>query len=78
MILRLSLLLAAITGLLLTFWGVAHLWADLGVHMSLHGWIAYAAGGLASLALSAGLFFLVFKSAREGYDEAQKSDSYEE
>ena len=74
----LYLVIAALGGLGLVFWGVARMWADLGVHLSLHGWIAYGLGGLFSFLLSAGLFYLVFKSAREGYDTLQKTDSYEE
>ena len=54
------------------------MWADLGVSLSLHGWIAYGLGGVFSLLLSAGLFYLVFKSARDGYDDMQKTDPYEE
>jgi len=39
------------------------------VELRLHGMIAIGLGALLSLALSAGLFFLVFHSARKGYDD---------
>ena len=72
------LIFVAFLGLGLTVWGVSRLWADLGIQMTLHGWIAYGLGATASLVLSAGLFYLVFKSSREGYDTEQKTESYEE
>jgi len=68
------LIVAAIAGLALTAWGVASMWAELGVHMTLHGWIAYGLGVVVSLALAAGLFFLVFKSARDGYDDIDRPE----
>ena len=72
------LVFAACLGLGLTFWGVGHMWADLGVSMTMHGWIAYGLGAAFSVLLASGLFHLVFKSAREGYDDMQKTDPYEE
>ena len=39
------------------------------VEVRLHGFIAIGLGAFFSLALSAGLFFLVFYSARKGYDD---------
>lgn len=53
--------------------GVAMMWAQLGVHMSIHGWIAYGLGAIGSFAVAGGLFHLTFKSAREGYDDMQKT-----
>ncbi|MEM9055737.1 MAG: hypothetical protein AAGB16_10470 [Pseudomonadota bacterium] len=70
----LLLLLAAIIGLGATLWGVSALWAQLGVHMTLHGWIAYALGTLFSILLAGGLFFLTFKSARDGYDDIDRPE----
>lgn len=77
---RMTLLLglAALIGLSLTAWGVSAMWSDLGVHMSLHGWIAYALGGVASLALAVGLFFLTFKSARDGFDDIDRPEDMNE
>lgn len=54
--------------------GIIYIWGELGVHLSFHGWMAYALGGLASLGLTAGLFFLTFKSAREGYDDIARPE----
>lgn len=70
----LPILLFAALALLATGYLVSRLWARLGVEISGWGWLAYGVGGLASLALSAGLFFLLFRSAREGYDEAGGGD----
>lgn len=67
-------IIAAIVGLGLTFWAVSIMWADLGVHMSLHGWIAYGLGALLSMALAGGLFFLTFKSARDGFDDIDRPE----
>lgn len=66
--------LAAIIGLGLTFWGVTSMWAELGVNMTMHGWIAYGLGVVVSLGLAAGLFYLTFKSAREGYDDIDRPE----
>lgn len=65
----LLLVVAAIVGLGLTLWGVSSMWAELGVNLSVHGWIAYGLGVVVSLLLAGGLFFLTFKSARDGYDD---------
>ncbi len=58
--------------------GVAHMWASTGIHLSLHGWIAYGLGATVSFGLAAGLFFLTFKSAREGYDDLQRPEEFDE
>ncbi len=48
--------------------------AELGNSMDGLGWFAYAAGGMASLAVAGGLFFLLFYSARHGYDDIERQD----
>ena len=70
----LLLIIAAIAGLGLTFWAVGAMWSDLGVTMTLHGWIAYGLGVLVSILLAGGLFFLTFKSARDGYDDIERPE----
>ena len=70
----LLLIFAAIVGLALTFWAVSAMWTDLGVNMTMHGWIAYGLGVLLSLVLAGGLFFLTFKSARDGYDDIDRPE----
>ena len=70
----LLLIFAAIIGLALTFWAVSAMWSDLGVNMTMHGWIAYGLGVLLSLVLAGGLFFLTFKSARDGYDDIDRPE----
>ncbi|MEM7327155.1 MAG: hypothetical protein AAF437_00370 [Pseudomonadota bacterium] len=70
----LLLIFLAILGLALTAWGVASMWAELGVNMTLHGWIAYGLGVVVSLALAGGLFFLLFKSSRDGYDDIDRPE----
>jgi len=72
------LVFVAISGLSLTFWGVSSMWAKLGVNMTLHGWIAYGLGAVVSLLLASGLFFLTFKSAREGYDDINRPEDLNE
>ena len=68
------LVLLAILGLVFTVWGISSIWADLGVQMTMHGWIAYGLGSFFSLLLAGGLFFLLFKSAREGYDDIDRPE----
>ena len=69
---------AAIVGLGLTFWGLASVWSEMGVTMTLHGWIAYGLGIAVSIALAVGLFFLTFKSARDGYDDIDRPEDLNE
>lgn len=69
---------AAIIGLGLTFWGVASMWSQMGVNMTMHGWIAYGLGVVVSIALAGGLFFLTFKSARDGYDDIDHPEDLNE
>jgi hypothetical protein len=46
------------------------IWSNLGdVSMSGHGWTALVLGVVVSIALGAGLMFLVFYSHRKGYDQ---------
>lgn len=79
-VMRMTILVvaAAIIGLGLTFWGVASMWAQMGVNMTMHGWIAYGLGIVASIALAGGLFYLTFKSAREGYDDIDRPEDLNE
>ena len=44
-------------------------WEELGVELSIHGWIAYAIGAVGSVAVSGVLFYILFHSARNGYDD---------
>jgi hypothetical protein len=49
-----------------------YLWSSLGdVDIGLHGVVALTLGCLVSLALGAGLMFLVFYSNRHGHDDEQ-------
>ena len=68
----------AIFALAAILWGVSNLWASLGVQMTMHGWIAYGLGAVASIALAGGLFWLTFKSAREGYDDIERPEDLSE
>lgn len=46
--------------------------------MSVHGWIALAAGTVLSLLVGGGLMALVFYSARKGYDDRIDIDRSED
>lgn len=46
--------------------------------MSIHGWIALAAGSVLSLLVGGGLMALVFFSARQGYDDRVDVDRSED
>ena len=67
-------LIGAIIALAVAAWGVGSMWADLGVTLSLQGWIAYGLGAIGSLALSGGLFWLLFHSARSGHDDLERPE----
>ena len=68
---------AAIIALSLAGWGVSAMWQDLGVGMSMHGWIAYGLGAAGCLARSAGLFWLLFHSARSGHDDLDRPEDHD-
>lgn len=67
-------LIGGVVVLVAAVFGVAHVWSALGVTMSMHGWIAYGLGAVGSLALSAVLFALVFRSARGGHDDIDRPE----
>lgn len=71
-------IIGAIVALISTFVGIGMMWSQFGINMSVHGWIAYGLGCAASIALAAGLFYLTFKSAREGYDDIDRPDEHGE
>ena len=71
------LLLVLVLGGMLAFALVALVqrFASVGSEqISMHGWIAMAAGGALSLLLAGGLMFLTFYSARRGFDDRQRPD----
>lgn len=59
-----------VTAIAVTIGIVLYSWQNMGVEISGFGMLAFALGSGATLALSAGLYFLLFMSARKGYDEA--------
>jgi hypothetical protein len=61
--------------LIVVMGAIAATWGPLTGGLSLHGWFAYALGGLLTLGLSAGLFLLTFHSSRSGQDEAASDAS---
>ena len=69
---------SAIIGTMVIFAGIALYWASVGLQLSLHGWIAYGLGCIISMLLSVLLFFLTFKSAREGYDNIDELENPDE
>ncbi|MEO0712996.1 MAG: hypothetical protein AAFY37_03680 [Pseudomonadota bacterium] len=66
--------IAAVVGLAGSGWLVMRQWAELGVDVSIHGWVAYGLGATASIAVSAGLFYLLFRSARSGFDDIDRPE----
>jgi hypothetical protein len=64
----LVVVMLAILGVAIFFsWSI---WTSLShVEMSGHGWMALILGIVVSIALGAGLMFLVFYSHRKGYDK---------
>lgn len=72
------LIVGAIVTLGVALWGISTWWAMLGINMTMHGWIAYALGIIGSFALAGGLFYLVFKSSREGYDDIERPEEYDD
>lgn len=49
-------------------------WMELGVVVSPLGWLAYGLGGVFSLLLAGGLFYVLFLSARRGYDDIDRPE----
>lgn len=72
-----SILVLTLCILLLLSAGVAwYVWSALDdVTMTIHGYIALAAGVVVSLLVGGGLMALVFYSARKGYDDAVDGSS---
>lgn len=70
-------LIAALSALVVASAAVYMMWSDLGVTMSMHGWIAYGLGALGSIALSAVLFWLLFHSARSGQDDISRPEDHD-
>ncbi|MEM7768511.1 MAG: hypothetical protein AAF253_13660 [Pseudomonadota bacterium] len=68
-------LIAAATLVVVTvFTMVSRINDDLGGEVERFGLFAYAAGGLMCLIVAGGLFFLLFYSARNGYDDVDRPD----
>ena len=42
--------------------------------MSWHGWLAFLIGATLTMSMSAGLFFLSYKSQRDGFDDSNHRD----
>ena len=61
-----------VTAIAVTLGVVLYSWKNMGVEISGHGMLAFGLGSVATLALSAGLFFLLFMSARKGYDDIEQ------
>ena len=68
------LIAAAVLACAAILYQVVQINASLGGEIAPFGWFAYAAGGLVSLAVAGGLFFLLFYSARRGYDDIDRGD----
>jgi hypothetical protein len=60
-------LLLALAGIVWWDWSV---FATIGFDMPAAGWVALILGSLVTIAVGAGLMFLVFWSNRRGYDDA--------
>lgn len=71
-----AIALMLVLGLILSavFAGALSAFGSYGHQMTIHGWIALTIGTFVSLALGVGLMFLVFYSARKGYDSDVGSD----
>ena len=70
----LLVVLAAAAGLAAAGWFLWTQWREGGLDIPAAGWGAYAAGAALTLAVSCGLFFLLFYSARRGHDEIDRLD----
>ena len=66
-----GVLIGALAALVaLAVWGAWASWRLAGdAPMSIHGWIAMAIAGLGVAALTGGLIWLAFYSAKHGYDD---------
>ncbi|KDA03582.1 hypothetical protein [Hyphomonas oceanitis] len=71
-------IIIAFAALAAVLWGLTFFWQGMGVEVTGLGWGAYIAGGVFTLALSAGLFLLSFHSAKHGYDDIDRPDTPED
>ncbi|MCA8901602.1 MAG: hypothetical protein KDA53_10155 [Hyphomonas sp.] len=70
-----AIALACLVGLVIVLALAPRFWPGGGTDgISGHGWIAYIAGGVLTLALSGGLFFLSFHSSRSGFDDIDRPE----
>jgi hypothetical protein len=60
--------------LIATLVGLAYVWSETGLGMPGRGWLALCFGAVLTLAVALGLFFLVFYSARQGFDDIDRPD----
>jgi len=58
-------------------WGAIRSFATFGANLGLHGWIALIGGSVLTLGLTGGLMWLVFYSARKGYDDTQQPPDWD-
>jgi len=70
----LASLFAGGLALVATLMGLAYVWSENGLGMPGQGWLALGFGAVLTLAVAFGLFFLVFYSARRGYDDIDRPD----
>lgn len=68
------LIAASVFGILAVFAAVAWLEPSFGDGISGHGWFAYALGSVLTLVVAGGLFWLLFHSARHGYDDIDRDE----
>ncbi len=68
--------LFGLCALLATSLDSLYVWKEMGhIAISLHGWLALAAGGLGTVLLGSGLMALSFYSSRSGHDEQVRDEA---
>ncbi len=55
-------------------WAFSVTWADSGVHLGLHGWLALTIALVGTTVVAGGLMWLAFYSARAGWDDINRDE----
>jgi hypothetical protein len=55
-------------------WALSVTWADGGVNLGLHGWLALTIALVGTTVVAGGLMWLAFYSARAGWDDIDRDE----
>ena len=56
-------------------WTAGEVWAESGVRIGLHGWLALTLALVGTVVVGVGLMWLAFYSARSGWDDINRDEA---